>query len=173
MPTFVMDDVQLYEFDGPSGAHQYRISLITEESVEAVWADLHCEHPLYWCRAIRSCHWLSPHRGVGARRTVTLLPGVSVVERYTHWVERNGFCQNAFTVESSTAPGLRALGERYTVQRTRGGTRLDWDFIVEPRIPQLALRYVSGAIANVTDRVLIRSLERDSRRHFHAKGVGV
>ncbi|MGW5574177.1 SRPBCC family protein [Nocardia thailandica] len=149
---------------------RFGFSAWSPASVETVWRELHGERPLYWCSSLPQCRWEpgSPC-GVGSRRSVTVAPGVSVRERYFLWEERGDRRENAFAVEACTVPGLRRFGERYRVVATETGSRLDWDFLIEPRLP----RPVQKLLRPVTQATIDR-IARDTTTHLaqlHDDGV--
>lgn len=117
------------------------IEIVTQAhgwDTDAVWSALHGERPMHWNRLLRKARWTSPRPfGVGTTRSVTVAPGVVVAEEYFHWHEGVNVKDNAFSVVTSTAPGLRRFGERFTVSATDAGSELRWGFYIEPAIPGL------------------------------------
>ncbi|CRZ17229.1 SRPBCC family protein [Mycolicibacterium neworleansense] len=141
---------------------RYGFSVPSPASAQTVWRELHGERPLYWCSSLRECRWEpgSP-RGVDSRRTVTLAPAVSLSERYFLWEERSDRLENAFAVEGCTVPVFRRFGERYRVVPTESGSRLEWDFLIEPRLPRPLHKLVRPAT-----QATINRLARDTRTHL-------
>ncbi|PSR66447.1 SRPBCC family protein [Nocardia sp. MDA0666] len=141
---------------------RFGFSVSSPASAETVWRELHGAHPLSWCSSLRECRWEAGSPcGVGSRRTVTVAPGVSVCERYFLWEEHSDRLENAFAVEACTVPGLRRFGERYRVVPTASGSRLDWDFLIEPRLPR-PLQKLARPVTQVT----IDRLARDTTTHL-------
>lgn len=162
MHWFSLEPVDQSFFDDPDRKHaQHRITATSPAPPETVWAELHGARPLHWCSGIRSCTWDpgSPN-GVGSKRTVALAPGVRVKERYFMWEENSETWVNAFSVEASTAPGLRHFGERYRVERTDSGSLFHWDFYIEyaPKVLQVLTRPAT--------RATINRLARDTQQYF-------
>lgn len=141
---------------------RFGFSVTSPASPETVWQELHGERPLYWCSSLRGCRWeAGSPRGLDSRRTVVAAPGVSVYERYFLWEERDDRYENAFTVEACTVPVFRRFGERYRVVPTESGSRLDWDFLIEPRLPRWLHKLVRPGTQATIDR-----LARDTKIHL-------
>ncbi|VFA91259.1 Uncharacterised protein [Nocardia farcinica] len=77
------------------------------------------------------------------------------------WDERGDRWENAFTVEACTVSGLRRFGERFRVVSTEPGSRLDWDFLIEPRPPRPLRKLLLPVTQATTDRVA-----RDTTTHL-------
>ncbi|WP_280346288.1 SRPBCC family protein [Nocardia neocaledoniensis] len=150
-------------FDDPRWQEsRYGFSVTSPASAQTVWRESHGERPLYWCSVLRECRWEAGSPcGVDSRRTVTVAPGLSVHERYFLWEERGDRLENAFAVQACTVPVFRRFGERYRVIPTESGSRLDWDFLIEPRLPRPLQKLARPAAQTTIDR-----LARDTRTHL-------
>lgn len=133
-------------------------------SAQQVWDELHGDEPLHWCTLPRGARWTCERPfGVGATRDVTLVPGIVVAERYFHWRETEDVLDNAFSVVTSTVPGLRRLGERYTVRPTADGAEFRWGFYVEPAI-------AGGArLVTLPLKGALQVLKRENDKFFGAR----
>lgn len=163
MPWFALQPTAESFFDDPQrNLSQFGFTAYSPAAPEIVWAELHSARPLHWCSSIRTCQWAegSPS-GVGSHRTVSLAPGVTVRERYFLWEEGPDRLENAFTVDECSVPGLQHFGERYRVTPTTSGSRFDWAFYIEPKLPQSIQRVARNATASTVAR-----LARDTRRHL-------
>jgi hypothetical protein len=157
--SFALSPVTDADFT-PSNPNYHRLVIPANRSAADVWADLHGDSPLFWCRGIKRAGWTSPRpHGVGATRTVTLANGMKVDERYFRWEESDDSYVNAFSVESSNLPLFRRFGERYTVVSRAIGSELTWEFVAEPRLPGRAI------LAKVLAKDL-QKLGRDTEKHF-------
>lgn len=157
--AFDLSPVTDADFD-PSSPSYHRLVIPANRPAADVWAALHGDAPLSWCRGIKRAVWTSarPH-GVGATRTVTLANGLKVNERYFRWEESDELYVNAFSVESSNLPLFRRFGERYTVVPKAIGSELTWEFVGEPRLPGKKL------FTKVLERDL-QKLGSDTEKHF-------
>ncbi len=126
-----------------------------------VWAELTSDDPLAWCRMVSGITWTSPRPlGVGATRTAGAAFGALVVhERYFRWEEGR---QKSFYALEASLPFFRRFAEDFLVEETSPSScRLTWTIAAEllpaarPGAPLTAL--------------LVRSLFRDTRRHFGAR----
>ncbi|MFC6128563.1 hypothetical protein [Mycolicibacterium llatzerense] len=71
--------------------------------------------------------------------------------------------ENAFFVEYANVPGLKRFGERCAVHANEGGTRLVWQFLVEPAGGKFL-----APLAGILVRRLLLILKADTERHFGA-----
>jgi hypothetical protein len=161
MPTFTLQSVADADFEvGQPFTHRFAVR--TRRSADEVFAELHGERPLHWCKGIRRIVWTSaePH-GIGTTRTASLANGIVVHERYFLWDEATRV--TAFAVESANLPLFRRFGERYTVTPTAdGGSEFLWEFLVEPKVPGP----LKGAVLALVKRLDLARLERDTRAYF-------
>lgn len=161
MPSFTLQPVADADFEvGQPFTHRFTVR--TRRSAGEVFAELHGERPLHWCKGIRRITWTSPTpRAAGATRTVTLGNGLVVHERYFLWDEATRV--TAFGVESANLPLFRRFGERYTVTPTAdGGSEFLWEFVAEPKVPGP----LQGAVLALVKRLDLARLERDTRAYF-------
>ncbi len=135
-----------------------RDSFEVPQSAAYVWAELTNEHPLAWCRLLRSVTWTSPRPfGVGTTRTVRVVGNAAVIkERYFLWEE--GRRHSFYAVELSM-PLFRSLAEDYLVEPLgEGACRFSWTIAIEP--------YPLSRPANPINRVMLSTLFSDTRKHY-------
>ncbi len=131
------------------------------QPADSVWADLTSDGTLSWCRLLAGVTWTSPRPfGQGTTRTVRTPLGVLVLkEVYFRWEEGR---RKSFYVAEATAPLFRTFAEDYLVEETSPSScRFTWTVAFEA--PPAARP------GNPINRLITRSLFRDTRRHF---GVG-
>ncbi len=140
-------------------------SIRTARSVEWVWGELTSDDPLHWCKALRSVRWTSPRPlAAGSTRRVVLGPGLSADEIFFSWEEAEQVCENAFYVQSVTAPGLRRMAERYRVEAQPGGGSLfTWTLLVELHGGAPVARLAAPVL-----KLVVASLRRDTEKFFTA-----
>ena len=126
-----------------------------------VWGELLADSPLEWCRILQSVTWTSPRPfGVGTTRTVRSLGGTSILkEHFFRWEEGR---RQSFYVVKASAPMFRRFAEDYLVEPTSDTScRLTWTIAIDPK---------RGArIANPVNRLILRTLFRDTRRHYASR----
>jgi hypothetical protein len=128
---------------------------------ESVWSDLTSDETLSWCRLLAGVTWTSTRPfGQGTTRTVrTQLGALALKEVYFRWEEGT---RKSFYVAEATAPLFRTFAEDYLVEETSPSScRFTWTVAFEA--PPAARP------GNPINRLITRSLFRDTRRHF---GVG-
>ncbi|HSX66559.1 SRPBCC family protein [Nocardioides sp.] len=161
MRTFALQPVADRDFEvGQPFTHRFTVR--TKRSASEVFAELHGDRPLHWCKGIRRVTWTSPGpHAAGATRTVALANGLVVHERYFLWDDATRV--TAFAVESANLPLFRRFGERYTVTPTAdGGSEFLWEFLAEPKVPGP----LKGAVLSLVKRLDLAKLERDTRAYF-------
>jgi hypothetical protein len=122
-----------------------------------VWDDMTAEHPLEWCRILQDITWTSPRPfGVGSMRTARTIASATVLdERYFRWEEGR---RQSFFVETANVPLFRSFAEDYLVEpMSETSCRLAWTIAIEPR---------GGRITNPANRLLLRTLFSDTRKHY-------
>ena len=127
----------------------------------AVWTDLTSDETLSWCRLLAGVSWTSPRPfGPGTTRTVRTPLGMLVLkEIYFRWEEGR---RKSFYVAEATAPLFRTFVEDYLVEElSPSSCRFTWTVCFDA--PPAA------RAGNPLNHVIVRSLFRDTRRHF---GVG-
>lgn len=127
-------------------------------AAEQVWEDLTAEHPLSWCKVLRSIAWTSPRPfGVGTTRRAQTIGNAAVLdERYFRWEEGR---RHSFYVLESSLPLFRRLAEDYLVEPTSDTScRFTWTIAIEP--------YPLMRPADPVNRALLSTLFRDTRRHY-------
>ena len=91
-----------------------------------------------WASVITHVEWTSSQPfGVGTTRTVKMRGGIVGYEEFIAWVplRRMGFRFN-----EATTSGVRAFGERYTLEpQSDGRTRVTWVMAMAPRGPSKAI----------------------------------
>ena len=125
-----------------------------------VWADLTADNPLDWCRILQRIDWTSPRPfGVGTTRTARALGGANVLnEVFFRWEEGR---RMSFHAVEASAPLFRRFAEDYLVEpASEGSCRFTWVIAGEPRAP--------SRLADPVNRRLLRTLFRDTRRHYDA-----
>jgi hypothetical protein len=128
---------------------------------EKVWADLTGDDALQWCRMIKRVTWTSPRPfGVGTTRTVRVAFGALVAnERFFRWEEGR---QKSFIIVEASLPLFRRLAEDYVVEQTSpDSSRFTWTIALEPT--------AAGRPGAPLTAAIMRSLFRDTRRHFGAR----
>lgn len=147
----------------PGNPAVHEFSVRSARPVEWVWGELTSDNPLHWCKGIRSVKWTSPRPfAAGTTRTVTLGPGVSADEIFYSWEESETLCEKAFYVQSTTAPGLARMAEKYRVEALpEGGSLFTWTFLMEP---------VGGSrvigLARTPLGLLTKWLQRDTEKYL-------
>jgi hypothetical protein len=122
-----------------------------------VWGELTADDTLAWCRILDRVEWTSPRPfTVGTTRTVSALKGMNVLhERYFRWEEGR---RKSFYVEEASAPLFRTLAEDYLVEpASDSACRFTWTIAADPR---------AGRLATPVNERLLRTLFRDTRRHY-------
>jgi hypothetical protein len=100
--------------------------------------------------------------GVGARRRVRLVGGVTFHETVIAWDSPSRY---AYRIDRCTMPGVRALVEEWTVLETSAGTRVAWTIALDAPAPILtALRAASAGFGVATRRALARLDRRLAER---------
>jgi hypothetical protein len=125
---------------------------------DRVWADLTSNETLSWCRLLAGVTWTSPRPfGEGTTRTVRTPAGaLGLKEVYFRWEEGR---RKSFYVVEATAPLFRRFAEDYLVEATSPTScRFTWTVAFE------ALPVARPG--NPINRLITRSLFRDTRRHF-------
>jgi hypothetical protein len=123
-----------------------------------VWAELTGDQALSWCRILGGVTWTSPRPfGVGSTRSVRVLGGAAVFrERFFRWEEGH---RHSFAVTETTAPLFRRFAEDVVIDPAgETACRLTWTIAIEAQ-PAVAL-------ANPINRLVLRSLFRDTRDHY-------
>jgi hypothetical protein len=131
------------------------------QPADRVWADLTSDTTLSWCRLLTGVTWTSPRPfGQGTTRTVrTPLGALTLKEIYFRWEEGR---RKSFYVAEATAPLFRTFAEDYLVEATSASScRFTWTVAFEA--PPAARP------GNPINRMITRSLFRDTRRHFGAQ----
>ncbi len=144
-----------------SAPHRMVDALEIARPAESVWAELTSDETLSWCRMLAGVTWTSARPfGEGTTRTVrTPLGMLALKEVYFHWEEGR---RKSFYVAAATAPVFRTFAEDYLVEETGPSScRFTWTVAFEA--PPAARP------GNPLNRLITRSLFRDTRRHF---GVG-
>jgi hypothetical protein len=124
----------------------------------AVWAELTSDETLSWCRMLAGVTWTSPRPfGEGTTRTVRASLGMlALKEVYFRWEEGR---RKSFYVAEATAPLFRTFAEDYLVEETSAtASRFTWRVAFDA--PPAARP------GNPINRLITRSLFRDTRRHF-------
>lgn len=126
-------------------------------TADAVWADLTSDAALSWCRMLSRVTWTSPRPfGPGTTRTVKTPLGLALKEVYFRWEEGQ---RNSFYVAEASAPLFRTFAEDYLVEETSPSScRFTWTVAYDA--PPAARP------GNPINRLITRSLFRDTRRHF-------
>jgi Polyketide cyclase / dehydrase and lipid transport len=129
-------------------------------SAESVWSDLTSDDTLSWCRLLAGVTWTSARPfGQGTTRTVRTPFGLALKEVYFRWEEGT---RKSFYVAEATAPLFRTFAEDYLVEETSPSSCLfTWTVAFETP--------AAARAGNPINRLITRSLFRDTRRHF---GVG-
>lgn len=124
---------------------------------ESVWAELTSDETLSWCRMLSGVTWTSPRPfGPGTTRTVRTPLGIALKEVYFRWEDGR---RKSFYVAEATAPLFRIFAEDYLVEETSPSScRFTWTVAFEA--PPAARP------GNPVNRLITRSLFRDTRRHF-------
>jgi hypothetical protein len=128
------------------------------QQADRVWVDLTSDETLSWCRLLAGVTWTSPRPfGVGTTRTVrTPLGALALKEVYFRWEEQR---RKSFYVAEASAPLFRRFAEDYLVEETSPTScRFTWTVAFEA--PPAARP------GNPINRLITRSLFRDTRRHF-------
>lgn len=164
MPSFSLDAIDLDQFT--LGPDYHTFTVVSRRPAADIWAELHSDRPLQWCRKIRAATWTSPSpREAGATREVQLANGARLRERYFVWQEGESDYVNAFYVESANLPLFRRFGERYSVTQVEGGWCLfTWEFYIEPR--------AVGPLRSIARAVIARdiaAIRGDTHAHFGAR----
>jgi Polyketide cyclase / dehydrase and lipid transport len=123
-----------------------------------VWQDLTAENPLSWCKILRGISWTSPRPfGVGTTRTASTIGNTTVInEHFFRWEEGR---RQSFYVLESNLPLFRRFAEDYLVEPTSDtACRFTWTIAIEP--------YLATRPANPTNRLLLSTLFRDTRKHY-------
>lgn len=158
---FKLQPVTEADFDD-GGPNLHQVTVASPRPAAEVWAELHSDQPLHWCKGIKSAEWTTPEpRGVGTTREVTVGSGLKMEERYFLWHESEDEFRNAFSVEQTNMPLFNRFGERYRVVPTATGSELTWEFYAEPKGP--------GPARAVAHKLLARdvaAMERDTRAHL-------
>jgi hypothetical protein len=131
------------------------------QPAESVWADLTSDETLSWCRLLAGASWTSPRPfGEGTTRTVRTSGGLLMLkEVYFRWEEGR---RKSFYVAEATAPLFRSFAEDYVVEETSPTScRFTWTVAFEPQ--------PAARPGNPLNRLITRSLFRDTRRHFDAR----
>jgi hypothetical protein len=141
---------------------QLREDFAIPKPAETVWTELISDDALGWCRLVREIQWTSPRPfGVGATRTARLLGGASVLREF-FFIWDEGRRQSFYGLEASH-PMFRRVAEDYVVEPTsQSSCRLAWIIAIEPRPLFRPL--------NPLNRLLLRTLFRDTRKHYGAEG---
>lgn len=158
-PWFSLEPCDESFFDAAPVRHSLALDIAAP--AEAVWAELTGEAPLSWCRAVTDITWTSPRPfEVGTTRTARGLRGALVLrERFFRWEEGR---RKSFYVLEASVPPLRRLAEDYLVEETSPGRcRFEWTIAFEPT--------TAGRLAAPLNALLVRSLFRDTRRHFASR----
>lgn len=123
----------------------------------SVWAELTSDETLSWCRMLSGVTWTSPRPfGPGTTRTVRTPLGIALKEVYFRWEDGR---RKSFYVAEATAPLFRIFAEDYLVEETSPSScRFTWTVAFEA--PPAARP------GNPVNRLITRSLFRDTRRHF-------
>jgi len=125
-----------------------------------VWDELTAENPLSWCKLLKDITWTSPRPfGVGATRTVRTIGNSNVFEEYFfRWEEGH---RKSFYVVQSNGPLFRRFAEDYLLEPTaETSCRFTWTIAIEPR--------GVAQITNPVNRLLLRTLFTDTRKHYRA-----
>ncbi len=128
---------------------------------EKVWGDLTSKNPLWWCRAIKRITWTSPPPfGVGTTRSASALGGLNVIrERFFRWEEGR---RQSFHATEVSVPGFDRFAEDYVLEPDgERSCRFTWTIAYEPKP---AARFLAPG-----NRVILRSLFGDTRRHYGAR----
>jgi hypothetical protein len=157
-PEFKLEPVDESFFDNAP----FRIAETFEipASAESVWAELTSDNPLSWCRILRDLTWTTPKPyGVGTTRTVRTIANANIFhERFFVWEEGR---RKAFYVEHANGPLFRRFAEDYRVEPTsETSCEFTWIIAAQPRR--------AAALTNPVNKLLLSSLFRDTRKHFHA-----
>jgi hypothetical protein len=157
-PWFDLERCDETFFD--SAPVRYADAMDLPVAAERVWEGLTADRPLAWCRALSSARWTSPRPfGVGTTRTVASLGALVLRERFFRWEEGR---RKSFLVLQTSVPMFRRFAEDYLVEETsQSGCRFTWTIAAEPRL--------AGRLAAPVNALLIRSLFKDTRRHFGAR----
>lgn len=106
-----------------------------------------------WCKPIESVEWTTaPPHHVGTTRTVRMVGGIELTERFTAW-DRGRHMQFVFT--SFPYPGIDGFGEDYRVTDLGDGRcRLKWTMVLAPTAG------VSAAVIGLTGWTTKFALQR-------------
>lgn len=144
-----------------SAPNRWADAMDIAQPADRVWAQLTSDDPLTWCRVLTGITWTSPRPfGVGTTRTARALLGAMVLnERFFRWEEGR---RKSFLVEQSSLPLFRRFGEDYLVEPTSDTScRFTWTIAAEP--------HTAARPGSPVNAMLMRSLFRDTRRHFGAR----
>ncbi|WP_278313980.1 SRPBCC family protein [Lolliginicoccus levis] len=163
MPRFPLEEIDLGFFDTAPVQASFTTDIPVD--IDEMWAALNGDAPLSWCTLVKDGAYLTERPfGLGTRRRITLMPGlVTVEERYFHWEEEPGKrYENAFSVVSSTAPGLRKFGEYTRLEAIPSGTRFTWRFAIEGQL----LLAPGLKLAGPALKAAFGSLVKDTEKYF-------
>ena len=127
---------------------------------ESVWCELTSDETLSWCRLLAGATWTSPRPfGEGTTKEVRTPLGALVLrEVYFRWEEGR---RKSFYVAKATAPLFRTFAEDYLVEETSPtDCRFTWTVAFEAP--------AAARPGDPINRLITRSLFRDTRRHFGA-----
>ena len=106
-----------------------------------------------WHGAVARAEYGGPKPfGIGSRRRVKLIGGVTFHERILAWDSPDRY---AYTVERTTVPGIRAMAESWSILETSAGTRVVWTMALDAALPTAAALRASAPGVGRLDRMLV------------------
>jgi hypothetical protein len=108
-----------------------------------------------WYGAVAAAEYGGPGPfGVGSKRRVKLVGGVSFHEQILAWDKPGRY---AYRIERTTVPGIRAMAEEWSVVETPAGTRVAWTLAVDAALPTAAaIRASAPGIVLATRRAMAK-----------------
>jgi hypothetical protein len=112
----------------------------------------------HWYGAVTSAEYggTGPF-GLGSRRRVKLLGGVTFHEEVIAWNDPDRY---AYRMERTSVPGIHAMAEQWSVVETTAGTRVAWTVAVEAALPTAAVIRASAPGMAVATRRALGRLDR-------------
>ncbi|RJQ79777.1 SRPBCC family protein [Pseudonocardiaceae bacterium YIM PH 21723] len=141
----------------------FSITLDLKADADEVWAGLVADRPLAWCRLLNGRYTSERPFGVGTTRTVKVLGGGTVWERFFIWDDAQR--RHAFVVEQASLPMLSVFAEDYKVDPVEGGSRFTWTFAISPSkfaAPLFPL------VFPLIKKLLLSNITKDTVQHFGA-----
>ncbi|CAM3564909.1 SRPBCC family protein [Smaragdicoccus niigatensis] len=130
-----------------------------------VWEGITNNEPLKWCSRLHNGHYTSPTpHGVGTLREIGAFKGaVRLKEYFFAWDDEE--MHHSFYVTHASVPAFKSFAEDYRIEPTRNGCRFTWTFAAAGN-PLMGPTF--GWSQPITRKVLYKSFERDTLKHFGA-----